>query len=80
MACSTEPIKVGFSSTSDILWPRCTLRLISPYISILRNRKVAVVYEWPLLADFVEKVDFLELPKDWSEKPPFSTLLREISA
>jgi len=34
----------------------------------------------PLLADSVEKVDFLELPKDWPEKPPFSTLLREISA
>jgi hypothetical protein len=32
------------------------------------------------LADSVEKVDFLELPKDWPEKPPFITLLREISA
>ncbi|WP_297839184.1 hypothetical protein, partial [Pseudomonas sp.] len=33
-----------------------------------------------LSADSVEKVGFLELPKDWPAKPLFSTLLREISA
>jgi len=48
-------------------------------------------YECPLLAvdstgsegqlptDSVEKVGFLKLPKNWSVKAPFSTLLREIS-
>jgi hypothetical protein len=33
-----------------------------------------------LSTDSVEKVGFLELPKDWPAKPPFSTLLRETSA
>jgi hypothetical protein len=36
--------------------------------------------ERQLWVDSVEKIEFLELPKDWLEKPPFSTHLREISA